>query len=129
MIWITRSNVKFRIQGSRRVSSLKMTRDSVSGAKLDFNFMKYSPVNIKSTKYTLICHSYLHVCYSNLNVWHGLIISIFKSIIIWHDIMLSISLSTLNHSITNRTLRVTSGASQVLLAGVFAQPIDGVVSI
>ena len=33
-------------------------------------------------------------------------------------IMLSISLSTLYHSITNRTLRVTSGASQVLLAGV-----------
>ena len=30
--------------------------------------------------------------------------------------MLSISASTLNHSVTNRTLRVTSGASQVLLA-------------
>ena len=32
MIWITRSNVKFRVQGSRRVSSLKMTRDFASGA-------------------------------------------------------------------------------------------------
>ena len=46
MIWITRSNVKFRIQGSRRVSSLKMIRDFASGAKLDFNFMTYSPVNM-----------------------------------------------------------------------------------
>ena len=32
MIWITRSNVKFRIQGNRRVSSLKMTHDFASGA-------------------------------------------------------------------------------------------------
>ena len=32
MIWITRSNVKFRIQGNRRVSSLKLTHDFAPGA-------------------------------------------------------------------------------------------------